>query len=484
MTSTGTSAGPQARGHARLRLGTCPDSWGVWFADDPFQTPWQRFLNEVAEVGYEWLELGPFGYLPTESARLTEELDRRGLKVAGGTVHGFSGLHRPGDWPEIARITRQVAELTAAVGGRHVIFVPVPGYRDDKTGAFLEPAELDAGQWRTMTKATDELGKIVSQEHGLRLEFHPHADSHVETQSQTERFLEQTDPRYVSLCLDTGHLAYRHADNVALIGRYPDRIGYVHIKQMDPAIVARADREGLAFGQAVAMGASCEPPGGEPAIADVAKALRELDRDLFVRYWKQAIQIAVDLGVTVMNSEFNGRPEAPSASEAQFWRSLEELLPVFEREGIRLVLEPHPDDFIEDGRAGVDLVRGIDKDWVSFLYCAPHTFHQGGDIEGIMKYAGPLLTHVHVADSFDHRASSGLRYIVNPPGSPARVHQHLDIGQGDVDWDVFFRTLTEVGFDGIACVCVFAWEERARESSAYNLEQIRQYLAKHGGPPS
>ena len=272
-------------GGARPRAppaGTCPDSWGVWFADDPLQTPWERFLDEVAEVGYEWLELGPFGYLPKEAARLTEELDRRGLRVAGGTVHGFSGLHRPGDWPEIVRITRQVAELTAAVGGRHVIFVPVPGYRDDKTGAFLEPAELDAGQWRTMTKATDELGKIVSQEYGLRLEFHPHADSHVETQSQTERFLEQTDPRYVSLCLDTGHLAYRHADNVAIIGRYPDRIGYVHIKQMDPAIVARADREGLAFGQAVAMGASCEPPSGEPAIEEVAKALRELDRDLFV----------------------------------------------------------------------------------------------------------------------------------------------------------------------------------------------------------
>ena len=87
-------------------------------------------------MGYEWLELGPFGYLPTEAARLTDELDRRGLKVAGGTVHGFSGLHRPGDWPDIVRITRQVAELTAAVGGRHVVFVPVPGYRDDKTGAL------------------------------------------------------------------------------------------------------------------------------------------------------------------------------------------------------------------------------------------------------------------------------------------------------------------------------------------------------------
>ena len=278
MSTNGTGA----RAEARLRLGTCPDSWGVWFADDPRQTPWTRFLDEVAEVGYRWLELGPYGYLPSDRARLADELAGRGLSVAGGTVHGYSGLHRAGDWPGIERITRQVSELTAAVGGQHVIFVPVPGYRDDKTGAFLEPAELDADDWRTMIRATNDLGRLVAEEYGLALQFHPHADSHVETQGQTERFLDETDPRLVSLCLDTGHLAYRHADNVALIKRYPDRIGYVHIKQMDPAIVARADREGLAFGQAVAMGASCELPQGEPVVEDVAQALRELGRDLFV----------------------------------------------------------------------------------------------------------------------------------------------------------------------------------------------------------
>jgi myo-inositol catabolism protein IolH len=207
----------------------------------------------------------------------------------------------------------------------------------------------------------------------------------------------------------------------------------------------------------------------------------EDERQAAVRYWKRAIEITVELGAQVMNSEFNGRPEAEPQSEAQFWRSLEELLPIFEREGIQLRLEPHPDDFIEDGRAAVDMIRGINSPNVSFLYCAPHTFHQGGDIEGIMRYAGPLLTQVHIADSFDHRGSSGLRYIVNPPGSAARIHQHLDIGQGEVDWDVFFGTLVETGFDGIATVCVFAWEERARESSVHNLERIRHYLAKHGG---
>lgn len=266
----------------RLLLGSCPDSWGVWFADDPKQTPWDRFLDELAGVGYEWLELGPYGYLPTDPARLRDELDRRGLKVAGGTMHGHSGLHRADDFPAIEEATRKVAELTRAVGAEHLIFVPVPGYRDDETGAYLERAELDEDAWKTLVTSTNELGKIVAEDYGLKLQFHPHADSHVETQAQTERFLDETDPRWVNLCLDTGHLAYTRADNVAIIRGYPDRIGYVHIKQMDPAIVERAERDDLAFGQAVAMGASCEPPAGLPDVPSVVEALNGLDAELFV----------------------------------------------------------------------------------------------------------------------------------------------------------------------------------------------------------
>ena len=266
----------------RLALGSCPDSWGVWFADDPHQPPWQRFLDELAGVGYQWLELGQYGYLPTDPARLSDELDRRGLTVAGGTMHGESGLHRAGDWPAIEAKTRRVAELTAAVGGRHVVFVPVPGYRDDITGAYLEPAELTGEEWTTMVRAADELGRIVAEDYNVALQFHPHADSHVETEEQTERFLADTDPRYVNLCLDTGHLAYRRADSVELIRRHPERIGYVHIKQMDPAVVARAEREDLAFGQAVALGASCEPPQGLPDVPSVVAALSELDAEVFV----------------------------------------------------------------------------------------------------------------------------------------------------------------------------------------------------------
>jgi myo-inositol catabolism protein IolH len=261
-------------------------------------------------------------------------------------------------------------------------------------------------------------------------------------------------------------------------------LGYRHI-ELSPRddflpffLHPRVDQAGVAaFRKALAT--------AEVEVASVLPLYRwsgpdEDARQAAVRYWKRAIEITVDLGVTVMNSEFNGSPEAAAQSEAQFWRSMEELLPIFEREGVRLVLEPHPDDFVEEGIAGVNLIRGINSDLVTFLYCAPHTFHQGGDLAAVMKHAGPLLTQVHIADSFDHRASSGLRYIVNPPGSASRIHQHLDIGQGEVDWDLFFRTLAEVGFDGIATVCVFAWEDRAEHSCRHNLARINEYAAKYG----
>jgi myo-inositol catabolism protein IolH len=203
----------------------------------------------------------------------------------------------------------------------------------------------------------------------------------------------------------------------------------------------------------------------------------EDDRQAAVRYWKRAIEVTAALGVDQMNSEFNGRVDQPDRCEAQFWRSMEELLPVFEREGVKLALEPHPYDFIEDGHAAVEMIHGINSPLVSFVYCAPHTFHQGNDAPGILKHAGELTSIVHLADAFDHAASSGNRYIINPPGAVVRVHQHLDMGQGEVDFDELFRELRANGFDGILTSCVFAWEERANESSRFMREKIDEYLA-------
>ncbi|WP_217547248.1 TIM barrel protein [Streptomyces sp. GbtcB6] len=262
-----------------LCLGSAPDSWGIWFPEDEHQVPYTRFLDELEQAGYEWFELGPYGYLPTDPQRLREELDARGLKVSGGTA--FGALHRPEAWDEMLAHVRQVATLTQAAGAHHLVLIP-PMYRDERTGAFTESPELTAGQWAGFGKAADRLGRLLLDEYDVRLVIHPHADSHIQTQPEIERLLGESDGRYTNLCLDTGHVAYGGGDNVDLIRRFGERVGYVHIKQMDPEILAQVAAEDLGFGEAVKRGVCVSPPAGVPNPADVVAELAGLDAELFV----------------------------------------------------------------------------------------------------------------------------------------------------------------------------------------------------------
>ena len=245
---------------------------GVWFPDDPKQVPWHRFLDEAAAAGYAAVELGPFGYLPTNPEHLRDELGRRSLTLTGATAG--TALHRGADALDQALDEcRQVAALLAAINAPYLITLPAM-YTDLQTGALLEPAELTAEQWTTLGRGHSELGRVLLDEFGVRQVFHPHADAHVDGNATIDRFLELTDPATVSLCLDTGHIAYVGGDNRAVVAKHPGRIGYVHLKSVDPAVVARVRAEGMSFAQAVQLGAMVEPSEGEP---EMPSLLADLD---------------------------------------------------------------------------------------------------------------------------------------------------------------------------------------------------------------
>ena len=83
----------------------------------------------------------------------------------------------------------------------------------------------------------------MRERYGLDIVVHPHADTHIDTEDHVERFLDATDPDLVNLCLDTGHYAYCGGDSVKLIETYGERIGYLHLKQVDPEILADVVRQ-------------------------------------------------------------------------------------------------------------------------------------------------------------------------------------------------------------------------------------------------
>lgn len=205
----------------------------------------------------------------------------------------------------------------------------------------------------------------------------------------------------------------------------------------------------------------------------------EWTRSMHVRNFRRLLEIANDLEVPMIATELSGDPNQPNECEWAFYASIEELAPDFEKYGITCTVEAHPYDFVETNSRVVDIVRGVNKDWFNYEFCCAHAFHlsQGGtDVRSMLEYAGDKLAHVHIADVFNHVANVGNRYIVNPPGVDARIHQHNEIGNGEVPWDQVFGYLRETSYDGPLSVCVFGWEEQADAIHVRMRERIEKEL--------
>ena len=260
----------------QVRIGSAPVSWGVWFPSDPKQPPWRQFLDEVATAGYQWTELGPYGYLPTELPVLREELARRSLRLSGGVA--MADLADPARWPEVEAQVVGVGELLGALDARFLVLID-DTYTDLFTGEPKGPSRLDQEGWKRLIDSTHRVADMARGRFGLSLVYHPHAETHVEYEDQIEAFLQQTDPDRVSMCLDTGHHAYRGGDPVRFMREHHDRIRYLHLKSVDRDVQQRVEAESVPFATAVAMGVFCEPADGAVDFLALGDTLREVEFD-------------------------------------------------------------------------------------------------------------------------------------------------------------------------------------------------------------
>lgn len=223
----------------------------------------------------------------------------------------------------------------------------------------------------------------------------------------------------------------------------------------------------------------------------------EEERRFAVSNWKRMIEIAADMGVQVINTELSGDPNHQEICNGMWFRSMEELLPIIEREGIRVEIQSHPYDFCERNNETCDMVKSFRSRNLGYVYSAPHGFFYDegkGDVCSMLKYAGDELTHVLFADTFNQTLD--CRYIANPPWLNGRgkadmtIHQHLAMGEGDVDFDGIFRTLREMNFaekqllpdapkaggDNIACVSMFGFPEKMERQAPEARERLEREL--------
>lgn len=259
-----------------VKVGIAPDSWGVWFPAHEKQTPWYRCMDEMKVSGYDGVELGPWGYFPTDPAILKNALDARGLSLVAGTVGGNflddqSVSEMCGTIDDIAALLKHFPEA------KYIVLLPAM-YTDLETGVQVMDPNLTDEQWATYCRNVQRAADRAAM-HGFVGAFHPHVDCHVQTEEQIERLLNDTN---VVLCFDTGHHVYGGGEPVSFYRRHADRIPYIHIKDCDLSVKARMDAEGWSFARAVTEDIMVEPGRGSIDFAELRRALDEKGYDGWV----------------------------------------------------------------------------------------------------------------------------------------------------------------------------------------------------------
>ena len=244
-----------------IKIGIAPDSWGVWFpASDPNnakQPQWWRCLDEMKVAGYEGCEIGPWGYMPNDDPKvLKNAMDARGLTLVGATEGGnfLDDAAVEGMLKDIDDISKLLKAFPSA---KYIVLLP-PMYTNLATGELEMNPELTNEEWAIYCKNVQKCADRCAANGFIGL-FHPHVDSHVQTEEQIERFLNDTN---VDLCFDTGHFTFAGEDPVKMLEKFADRVGHVHLKNMRMPLVEKARAEHWSFLDAVRAGAFTVP--GDP----------------------------------------------------------------------------------------------------------------------------------------------------------------------------------------------------------------------------
>lgn len=263
-----------------IRLANAPVSWGIYeFEGVEQKYPFTRVLDEIAETGYDGLELGPWGYLPTDPDVLRPELEKRNLKLLSSFVPVNFADANAIEAAEAHAL--KVGRLLAALGAVAIVLADDNGSVPElvqragqRTGSYLSPE-----QWDVYAAGVNRVARKIYDELGLKVVFHHHCAGYVETPEETQHLLERTDYDLVGLCLDTGHWEYAGGNALEAVKQYGERVRYLHLKDCDPNIRAKAIEQKLDYFQATAAGVFCELGNGSVDFPGIIAEMERLGYD-------------------------------------------------------------------------------------------------------------------------------------------------------------------------------------------------------------
>lgn len=262
---------------ANIKLGIAPIAWtNDDMPDLGKENTFEQCVSEMALAGYEGCEIG--NKYPKDPNVLKKALDLRGLQIASAWFSSYL-LTQP--YEQVEKDFRAHCAFLQAMGAKFCNVAEqgtsVQGKLDVPVFAG-KPVNTEE-QWKTLTEGLDKLGKVAKEDYGLTMTYHHHMGTCVQTTAEIDRLMDETNPAYVSLLYDTGHLVCSGEDPVAILKKYLPRIRHIHLKDIRMEMRNKVKAENMSFLDGVRAGMFTVPGDGDIDFGPIFDIVMKSDYD-------------------------------------------------------------------------------------------------------------------------------------------------------------------------------------------------------------
>lgn len=242
----------------KVKLGIAPIAWtNDDMPDLGAENTFEQCVSEMALAGFIGCEVG--NKYPRDTSVLKKALELRGMQICNAW---FSSFLTTKPYEEVEKDFIEHITFLKEMGAK-VVGMSEQGHSIQGTDKPIFEAKyvMNDEEWDTLCTGINKLGK-VAKDMGIKLCFHHHMGTVVQTEEEIDRLMANTDPELFGLLFDCGHLAYCGEDYMSVLNKYADRIRHVHLKDIRPEKVEQVKREHLSFLQGVRLGTFTVPGDG------------------------------------------------------------------------------------------------------------------------------------------------------------------------------------------------------------------------------
>ncbi|MBT2758604.1 myo-inosose-2 dehydratase [Mesobacillus foraminis] len=228
-----------------------------------------HLLSDIVVAGFQGTEVG--GFFP-EPKILNKELKLRNLRIAGQWFSSF--IIRDGIEEATKAFHKHCQYLKEVNADVAVVSEQTYSIQGTTKNVFLEKPNFTDVEWAALCQGLNQLGR-VAEEYGLKLVYHHHMGTGVQTLEEIDRLMENTDQEHVHLLYDTGHIFISDGDYMNLLKKHIGRIRHVHFKDVRKEVTEQCKRAGKSFLQSFLIGMFTVPGDGCIDFTEVYRTLIE-----------------------------------------------------------------------------------------------------------------------------------------------------------------------------------------------------------------